>query len=182
MKIKQFQEVYKLATKQNKTSTDIFDMVAAYKGINWQDIPIKKVEQWAAEIQTEIESIIADKQGKFNPYLRIGWRFYRVRNKFKGANSAAQYVDLTTIYNSDKMVENCHIILAAMTCGKDYSKVKKRMEYFREKVDFKVAYGYALFFCKHLKIYESLVQTFSEEGKNQVGLKSIGDGLQHSTP
>lgn len=148
MKIKQYQEVYKLTKSDIPELEKAYHFYAIMKGKEYEDVehlPINKVLKfYAKKLQKPSNNTVI-------PIYRIGLRFYRLNLNITHNTAQDNMAVISFCASEDSMVENLHNILATMT--RRTKKQRKSAVHFerlankiRNKVSWKVAYNLAGFF------------------------------------
>ena len=147
MKIKQYQEVYKLLTQDMDdvkkmcvyyTITHNLDYDYVYNNIAQRDL-IKNYKKFKSIKQSPIFS-----------WYRIGWKFYRTKLDVLN-NTAEDNISIQSLCaNENEIIENAHKVMSIMTRRKDKSAAyyEKLAERIKDNVDMSKAYALAVFFFK----------------------------------
>ena len=164
MKIKQYQEVYKILNSDISELDKAYHYYAIMHNQEYNgDLPINTILKFYKS------STLNNKKRGLVPWYRIGFKIHKLNLNITHNTASDNMSVIAFCANEDSMVENLHKILATMT--KRSQSQRKSGAYFdklansiREKVDWRVAYNLSLFFLKNYnedKILKKLTQNLN---------------------
>lgn len=108
--------------------------------------------------------------------IKLGKDRYKV-NQTPETWNVGQYVSINSLIKDESQIlNNTHIIIAAMCC-KDEDNIVELSKRFQNELSIAVAYPIALFFCAVMLNLPSDIKAFIQ-GVNQIGSEKSGVGMK----
>lgn len=147
MKIKQYQELYRVLSQDLPELDKACYYYGIMKGIDYDEVcetvPVSKVLKFYGNFKG------IQKKPFFGIY-RIGWKFYRVNLDITN-NTVDENVSIQSLAsNQDDTINNLHLILATMTKRKNKSSkyLNQLAEKIQNNISIGMAYSLTVFFLK----------------------------------